>query len=61
MAERSASIAASAGLCGFVETGRTYYRLTYRRSAKEAMRARARLRFQLASLQCWGKWARSFT
>jgi len=38
MAERSASLAASAELCGFFDTGRTYYRLTYRTSTKEGMR-----------------------
>ena len=61
MAERSASCVASASATWFLGVGRAYYRLTYRTNTKEKRGAQERLRFQPASLQCWGKWARSFT
>ncbi|MFZ2056550.1 MAG: hypothetical protein WAV54_03980 [Acidimicrobiales bacterium] len=60
MAERSASRAAPASAVWLLETGRRFYRLTYRADTKNKTRAEASPRLQLASLQCWGEWATSF-
>ncbi len=44
-----------------VQIGPTRYRLTYRTNMKEEPSEKTWLGFQLASLQCLGKWAGSFT
>jgi hypothetical protein len=60
-AERPAVCASLASAMWLLQTGRTHYRATYRAETEGEIAAQAWLRLQLAGLQCWSKWARSFT